>query len=312
MTAPPRRVLLEARGVEKSLHGKKVLHGVSLSVAEGEIVGLLGPNGAGKTTLLKILAGVLPPDSGEVVVLGGRPDSPGTQRLVGYSPQDPGLAERLTGWENLYFYARLHGLSPREARERAMGYIEELGLTRDMDKLVARFSGGMKKKLGFIVSLLNKPRLLLLDEPTAGMDPGARRTVWGIIRREAGRGAGVLLATHYMDEAEKLCDRVYIIDEGRIIAVGSPDELIRRHAAPARIEVRLLRPVPPSVLEEHGLRVSTGNGVLIVYTGDPEKDVPVIVQAIHGAGGAVGELAVRKPSLEDVFLALTGRRLGEE
>ena len=303
--------LLVVDGVWKKFVDKVVLNNVSLVVHSGEVVELLGPNGAGKTTLLRIISGVLKPDQGRVSIKGLDPIDPEARKLIGFCPQEPGLIPDLTGFENMLFYARLQGLDGRNVINRIRELSGIMGLTNDIDRLVRKYSGGMKKKLGLATTLIHDPEILILDEPTTGMDPGVRREVWRIIEEERKRGKGILIATHYMEEADALSDRVYIIDQGRIIASGSPEELKSKYGPTAVITIEFYRQPRDldSVLQRIGLKYIVDGDNVRIHSSDPDKDVPGIVALIHEAGGTIRSLRVVKPTLEDVFLKLTGRRI---
>ncbi|MCD6488431.1 MAG: ABC transporter ATP-binding protein [Desulfurococcales archaeon] len=303
--------LLIVDGVWKKFGDKVVLKNVSLVVHSGEVVGLLGPNGAGKTTLLRIISGVLKPDQGRVSIKGFNPVDSKARALIGFCPQEPGLIADLTGFENMLFYARLQGLDGKSVIKRIKELLEVMGLTKDADRLVRKYSGGMKKKLGLATTLIHDPEILILDEPTTGMDPGVRREVWRIIEEERERGKGILIATHYMEEADALSDRVYIIDQGRIIASGSPEELKSKYAPSSVIIVEFYKQPRDleGVLQKTGLKYIVDGDKVRIHSSDPDRDVPGIVALIHEEGGTIKTLHVAKPTLEDVFLKLTGRRI---
>jgi ABC-2 type transport system ATP-binding protein len=228
MSMPGASVLIEATGLRKSYGARLVLDGVSLAVSAGEIVGLLGPNGAGKTTTLLILATLLRPDAGEIRVAGMTPPSAGDalRRKLGFVPQSVALYPSLTGLQNLELFARLHGLGRREARREAMRVLEEVGLAERAHDSVAVLSGGMKRRLDLACGMVHRPEVLLLDEPAVGADPQSREQILLTVRRSASAGAGVIYSTHYMEEVERLCDRVVLIDRGRLVAHGTVAELI--------------------------------------------------------------------------------------
>jgi len=303
--------LLVVDSVWKRFGDKVVLKDVSLVVHSGEVVGLLGPNGAGKTTLLRIISGVLKPDQGTVSIKGFNPIDSRARKLIGFCPQEPGLIPDLTGFENMLFYARLQGLDGKSVVNRIKELSGIVSLTDDIDRLVRKYSGGMKKKLGLAITLIHDPEILILDEPTTGMDPGVRREVWRIIEEERKRGKGILIATHYMEEADALSDRVYIIDQGRIIASGSPEELKSKYGPTAVITIEFYRQPRDlgDVLRKTGLKYIVDGDIVRIHSSDPDRDVPRIVALIHGAGGTIRSLKVVKPTLEDVFLRLTGRRI---
>ena len=304
------QVILQVKGLSKSFSGNRVVDRVEFEVEKGVIYGLLGPNGAGKTTLLRMIAGVIEPDEGEIRVRGMNPTDPEVRRLIGYAPQDPVVYEDLTGFENLMFYAGLHGVSGSEAKEKCRRLLELVGLSDHSNRLVKTYSGGMRKRLSFAAALIGDPELLILDEPTTGMDPRVRRTVWDIILGE--RDRAVVLATHYMDEADLLSDRVAIMDRGRIIAEGSPDELKRRYGPKAVVNLRVSGSAESALeaVRSLGLEPSfSREDELRVPVDDPDEGSPKIVSALLTRGIRIDFLKVSRPSLEDVFLKLTGRRL---
>ncbi len=304
-----------AEDIVKTYNSVRALDDVSLRVPAGCIYGLLGPNGAGKSTLISIIVGVSKPDKGKVVVLGGSPYSPRIRARIGFQPQEHGLHPNLTGWENLFFYAGVYGVSPRDARDRIKELAEKLGITDYLDKPVRTYSGGLRQRLSIAAALIHDPELIVLDEPTTGLDPGIRKNVWGLIEDLKRIGKTVILATHYMEEADKLSDEVAIMDKGRIIVFGSPEELKSRYGPPAVIEVVLREPSMAEKLEAYlagnpGLQVNkTGAETLRIHCRDPDQLVPEITSTAYKLGLSISVLRVLKPDLEDVFLKLTGRRL---
>jgi len=307
--------LLKVENISKRFGKRYAVRDVSFEVSRGEVFSLLGPNGAGKTTLLSIIAGITVPEEGEVELDGLKLSNPKARSMIGYSPQEPVVYEDLTGSENLMFYAGLHGLTGSEARRKCRELLEFIGLSDYADKLVKTYSGGMKKKLSFAAALIGDPQLLILDEPTTGMDPRVRRDVWKIIAERKDRA--VILATHYMAEADALSDRVAIMHEGRVVAEGSPEELKRRYGPRAVISIRLLgyrdevlELLKPLASEN---RVSHEDGEVRVHVDDPDEVAPRIVSSLLERGYKLESLRIARPTLEDVFLRLTGRRLsGDE
>jgi ABC-2 type transport system ATP-binding protein len=293
---------------------KEILRGVNLFLRQKEIIGILGPNGAGKTTLLNIIAGVLKPSSGKVMIMGKDPADPNVRALIGYCPQEHGLIEELSGMDNLLFYASLYGLDSSKAKKRAFQVLDLTGLTDHKDKPVHKYSGGMKKRLSIAISLLNDPPILILDEPTEGLDPLMRKSIWNIVKGMKKEGKSIIIATHYMDEADVLSDRVYIMDNGKIVAEGSPSELKTRYGPPASISIEFYASVVPenTLLEELGIkRASINSNKLRVLSENPREDVPKIVVSLYQKDLQIKSLEVTVPTLEDVFISLTGRRLGE-
>lgn len=304
---------LIVKNVLKLFGGRKVLDNVSISLKKGVITSLLGPNGAGKTTLIKIMTGIYKPNSGRVLINGKEPIDPHIKSMIGYCPQEPGLLEELNAWDNIMFYARLYGLSGREAKRKGKELLERMELLEHAKRPVGKYSGGMKKRLSIIISLLHSPKILILDEPTTGLDPNIRRFMWNVILEEKRKGTAILIATHYMDEADYLSDYIYIIDEGKIIAKGMPEELKLKYGPKSVIEIDFYRLSPKliNMLRNEGWKVVAENNKLRIHSSNPDEDVPVIVNRSYNIGAPIKSLKVTKSSLEDVFLALTGRRLTE-
>ena len=311
-------VCLMVRDVSKRFGDRVAVDGVSFKVHRGEIYGLLGPNGAGKTTLLSMIAGILEPDSGEISIDGLNALDPKTRGRVGYCPQEPIVYDNLTGLENMMFYAGLHGLSGGHVKQRCRELLDQMGLGEYASRKVKTYSGGMKKRLSFAITLIGEPELLLLDEPTTGMDPRIRRSVWESILRLKEEGKTIILATHYMEEADELSDRVAIMDLGKVVAEGSPEDLKNRYGPKAVIDVELSKPAtdPEAMIEEVKPYASEGrvmyrNGELRLHVDDPDIVAPKIVSGLVGMGVGLKTLKITTPTLEDVFLRLTGRRLIE-
>ncbi len=293
--------------------------GVSFSVRYGEIFGFLGPNGAGKTTTIHVLATLLKPTSGRVVVAGHDVVKEALQvrRSIGVVFQDPSLDNELTAYENLYIHGRIYGMEGEELRVRVEEMLQFVELYEYRDRLVKHFSGGMRRRLEIARALLHRPRILFLDEPTLGLDPQTRVHIWEYIRRlRSAEGVTVFLTTHYMDEAEELCDRIAIIDHGRIIAEGTPDELKRLVGTDViYLKTRADGPRDPcSALNAEGVsecRV-VRKGLLAIKVEDAGRYLPQILRVAEDAGIAVEEVSYRRPTLNDVFLHLTGREIREE
>ncbi len=305
---------LQVIGVSKSYGNVRALEKVSLTVNRGEIVSLLGPNGAGKTTLLKIIVGVLAPDEGEVLIDGRDVwASLDVKAKIGYLPQENILYKSLNAYENLLFYALLYGLSRREAKSRISELIVKLGMEEYAKRLVRTYSGGMKKRLSIAATIIHEPELLVLDEPTTGLDPHVRREIWSLIKEQRGKGRAILLATHYMEEAEELSDRVYIIDKGKVIAHGTPEELKKKYGDETVVELEVKN--PSEKLREALARYSSSGRVVVdenvyrVYVREYEEILPKLVEEAIRVGAKPVSTRLREPTLEDVFIKLTGRRL---
>jgi ABC-2 type transport system ATP-binding protein len=296
------------------------LDGLSFAVGGGEIVGLLGPNGAGKTTTLSVLATLRLPTSGAAEI-GGHPVDrapAAARRIIGLVPQSVALYPTLTARENVRFFARVLGLRGASAADAVARAFDLAGLAERADDVVATFSGGMQRRLNLACALLHAPRVLLLDEPTVGVDPQSRERIFAAVRAQAASGAAVLYSTHYMEEAERLCDRVVLIDHGRTVASGAPATLVRQTTRGARLAVITRHALPPAWLSGiDGARLlAAGDGGMLSEAAN-SADVAIDHVAIAGAvleraascGGDVMEFHLHQPSLQDVFIDLTGRAL---
>ncbi len=305
---------VQCRELRKTYDGKvEALRGISLHIEAGECFGLLGPNGAGKTTTIEILEGLLPPTAGEVRIFGHTwNENPRQLReWIGISLQETRLSEKLSVRETIALFASFYA-EPRPAAD----VLEELQLTEKCDSWVGKLSGGQKQRLAVATALVGNPRILFLDEPTTGLDPQSRRQLWDIVREFQKKGGTVLLTTHYMDEAERLCDRLAIVDHGQIIAEGTPPDLIERLGGHHVVEFELSggsdgqRPERwrslPSVES-----VRHENGAICLSVRELHLTIPALLDAVHRQGQQLEHLSTRQASLEDVFVRLTGRHLRE-
>ncbi|MFC9245125.1 ATP-binding cassette domain-containing protein [Streptomyces sp. NPDC057136] len=309
---------IRAEGLVKRYGDMVALDGVDLEVPAGKVIGVLGPNGAGKTTTVRILATLLRPDAGHASV-GGYDvvkEQVRVRGLIGLTGQYASVDEDLSGTENLVLLGRLLDMSRRDARARATELLEQFELTDAAHRPISTFSGGMRRRLDLAASLVGRPQVLYLDEPTTGLDPHARQEVWGVVRRLVADGATVLLTTQYLEEADQLADGITVFDHGRVVAEGRPDELKRRIGG----QTLQVRPTVPADLDEVGriLAELTGSapvrevntGLLTVPVDDPML-ISALVRRLDGAGISADELGLRLPSLDEVFLALTGRSADE-
>jgi len=301
--------------VEKRYGDRRALRGVSFEVASGEIVGLLGPNGAGKSTTLSILASILAADAGRTMVAGCRlpADAASARRLVGYVPQSEALYPTLTARENLEFFGSMVGLT-RAAAERAIAdALTLVELEARAREPIATYSVGMRRRLNLVCGFLHEPRVLLLDEPTVGVDPQSRERMFDAIRGLAARGTAVLYSTHGMEEAERICGRVVLLDEGTVVAAGTPDELVAAAGLVPRIRLATRTPLPDGWLRDvPGARLAGRSDGPVDVEVKAIPDAPAVVLAAARAGGDVLELAIHRPDLADVFFALTGRALRDQ
>ncbi len=304
--------LVEARGLRKSYGAVEAVRGIDVTVRRGEAFGFLGPNGAGKSSTMRMIAAVSPPSGGTLRVLGMDPtdDGPAIRSRLGVCPQEDTLDNELTVRENLLVYGRFFGLSRPEVARRADELLAFVQLSDRAGARVEQLSGGLKRRLTVARSLINEPEMLMLDEPTTGLDPQARHLLWDRLFRLKQQGTTLLLTTHYMDEAEQLCDRLVVIDEGVIVAEGSPAQLIRDHSSREVCELRFGADDHQGVAEriQHlGERLEVLPDRLLVYAADGEA----VAQAVHEGGLTPRSTLVRRSTLEDVFLHLTGRSLAE-
>ncbi|WP_425489817.1 ABC transporter ATP-binding protein [Nocardioides ungokensis] len=302
--------MILARGLRKSFGDFEAVKGIDVDVRRGEAFGFLGPNGAGKSSTMRMVAAVSPVSGGELRILGMDPavDGPSIRARVGVCPQEDTLDTELTVRDNLYVYGRYFGLPRKEVRSRVDELLEFVQLTEKSGSMVEDLSGGMKRRLTIARSLINRPDVLLLDEPTTGLDPQARHVVWDRLFRLKQQGVTLVLTTHYMDEAEQLCDRLVVMDKGVIVAEGSPLELIRAHSTREVAELRFGVGEHDAIAEkvsDLGDRVEVLPDRLLVYSEDGEE----VIAKVHERGLQPAAVLVRRSTLEDVFLRLTGRTL---
>ena len=313
-TDPADGVLLRARGLTKTFGDVAAVDGIDVDVRRGEAFGFLGPNGAGKSSTMKMIGCVSPATSGELSIFGldPRTDGPEIRARLGVVPQKDTLDEELTVEENLWIYGRYFGLPRAEVRRRTVELLEFAQLSDRARDRVEPLSGGMKRRLTIARSLINEPRILLLDEPTTGLDPQARHILWDRLFRLKRQGVTLILTTHYMDEAEQLCDRLVVMDHGRIVAEGSPRQLIDEHSTREVLELRFDVAAEPEPVEQTasrlggiGERVEVLPDRVLVYAADGDG----ALAAVNARGLDPLSALVRRSTLEDVFLHLTGRTL---
>ena len=294
--------MIRVEQLRKAYPGVIAVDGVSFEVAAGETFGLLGPNGAGKTTTMQMLVGVLSPDAGTVTIAdAGDPTQAETRRQIGLAPQQLSLYDALTGYENLAFFGRLYGLSGRDLKTRVGRALDFAGLSDRAKDRVKTYSGGMQRRLNMATALMHDPKVLLFDEPTVGVDPQSRNRIFDNIEALKAEGRTIIYTTHYMEEAQRLCDRVAIMDHGKLLALDTVDTLISQHGGKSVVTAQLERPpddpgVLPEPLDGDSLRFDTAQ---------PLEEVG----RLTAAGVKFLTLKIDQPDLETVFLSLTGRRL---
>ena len=307
--------IIDVAGVRKSFGRTTALDGLSLQVAEGQVSALLGPNGAGKTTLVRILATLLAPDAGRVAIAGmdvvRRPVA--VRRVIGLAGQHAAVDQTLTGRENLIMVGRLYRLSAAQARQRSAEALERLSLTEAADRPVRTYSGGMRRRLDVGASLVGQPRVLLMDEPSTGLDPAARLELWSFLRGLVAQGATILLTTQQLEEADRLADAVTIIDHGALVTRGTPEQL-KAGLGYEMIEVTLVDParLPQAArvlepLAEGSLKTGGPAAVVTFRAPRATRALPAAVRLLDGAAIAVEDVTARRPSLDDVFISVLGR-----
>ena len=312
--------MIETRGLSRTFKSRKsvveAVKGVDLKVDKGEIFGFLGPNGAGKTTTLRMLSTLLPPTGGEATVAGAdlRKEPAKVRERIGYVSQAGSSFPDVSGRTELVLQGRLYGMGAKESADRAAELLQTLDLADAGDRQTKTYSGGQKRRLDIGIGLMHKPSLLFLDEPTTGLDPQSRAHMWDEVRHLRDSGTTVFLTTHYLEEADALCDRLAIIDHGKIVAEGTPDALKREVAGDVVTlgvngahdrALQLLRP------QDFVREANEENGAVRLYVDHGEVAMPAILRLLDGAGIAIASLSLTRPSLDDVFLRQTGRSLRE-
>ncbi len=303
-------LIVEAEGLTKRFGDRVAVDAIDVKIAQGEAFGFLGPNGAGKSSTMRMIGAVSPPSAGTLRVLGMDPVRQGVdvRARLGVVPQEDNLDRELTVEENLLIYGRYFGLSRRELRPRITELLEFAELTERRRDKTETLSGGMKRRLTIARALVNRPEIVLLDEPTTGLDPQARHILWDRLRRLKRRGASLILTTHYMDEAEQLCDRLVVMDEAKIVAEGSPADLIAAHASREVVELHVAEDeLDLALLDGVADRIEVLPDRVLCYTGDGDGTAALLAER----GLARAGIVARRASLEDVFLRLTGRTLVE-
>jgi ABC-2 type transport system ATP-binding protein len=304
-----------AEGLRKTFGDVHALDGVDLSVKAGSVLGLLGPNGAGKTTLVRVLTTLLRPDAGHARVAGWDVlrEPAAVRQAIGLAGQSAAVDEYLTGRENLVMAGRLHHLGRPETRRRAAELLEGFELTQAADRTVRTWSGGMRRRLDLAASLVGRPRVLFLDEPSGGLDPRGRQQLWQTVRRLVGDGTTVLLTTQYLEEADRLADQVVVVDRGRVIAEGASGDLKARVGGD-RLQLRMATPAATGQAADTVAGLGAGPPQVDAEAAEvtlPVRDgvavLPEVVRRLDAAGLALSGLVLRRPTLDDVFLALTGR-----
>jgi len=308
--------MLQITHLSKSFDSLKAVDDISLDIKVGEIFGLLGPNGAGKTTVISIIASLLKPDSGKIIIdsLDLDKDLRKIKKTMGVVPQDMAFYEELTAKENLIFWGKLQGLRKKTLEERIKYYLEKTGLAGRENEPLKKYSGGMKRRINLIIGLIHQPKLLLLDEPTIGIDVQTRLNIYEIIKEASSSGTTILYTTHNLQEAEELCHRIGIMDQGKILAIGTLAELIKIVEAKDIVLIsgnfnadqgqKILTPFKDASI----LSIKEGK---IVLSLEASRKIPLLLEGFFKEGISIDDVSIKKPNLESVFLKLTGKELRE-
>ncbi len=308
--------MLHIEHLSKTFDTIKAVDDISFEVAEGEIFGFLGPNGAGKTTTISMIAGLLKPDSGKIRI--GSLDLDGDlkkiKRLMGVVPQEMAFYEELTAKENLLFWGKLQGVRKKELDERVRYYLEKTGLLGRENEALKKYSGGMKRRINLIIGLIHEPKLLLLDEPTIGIDIQTKLNIYEIIKEASSKGTAILYTTHNLQEAEELCHRIAIIDLGKILAMGTLDELVQIVGekdiviVSGKFSIDQARTIISSFQQATVLSIEEGK---IVFSLEVSKNISTVLEEFFKKGITIDDVSIKQPNLESVFLKLTGKELRE-
>ncbi|NOR13432.1 MAG: ATP-binding cassette domain-containing protein [Candidatus Aminicenantes bacterium] len=308
--------MLHIDHLSKTFDTIKAVDDISFEVAEGEIFGFLGPNGAGKTTTISMIAGLLKPDSGKIRI--GSLDLDGDlkkiKRLMGVVPQEMAFYEELTAKENLLFWGKLQGVRKKKLEERVQYYLEKTGLLGRENEALKKYSGGMKRRINLIIGLIHEPKLLLLDEPTAGIDIQTKLNIYEIIKEASSKGTTILYTTHNLQEAEELCHRIAILDLGKILAMGTLNELVQIVGekdiviVSGKFSIDQARTIISSFQQATVLSIEEGK---IVFSLEASKNISTVLEEFFKKGITIDDVSIKQPNLESVFLKLTGKELRE-
>lgn len=307
--SPSLSVPLQIEAVVKRFGQVTAVDGITLELRSGECLGLLGPNGAGKSTLIRSIVGRVVPDAGGITVFGSPANSAAAREALGWVPQELALYPRLTAKENLESFGRYHGLAGTGLQQAVAWCLDWASLQDRAEELVKNLSGGMRRRLNMAAGLIHRPKLVLMDEPTVGVDPQSRNRIFEMIERLHGEGTAIIYTTHYMEEAERLCDRVAIVDHGRIIALGTNEDLVQNaFASRSQVLARFARSAAgvSAWVEQHGGRLVDSTAQ---FTVEHPTEIAGLLDDAAKAGLEVVDASLRRPNLESVFLHLTGREL---
>jgi len=308
-TIPSSSLPLQIEAVVKRFGQVTAVAGITLELRSGECLGLLGPNGAGKSTLIRSIVGRVVPDAGQIAVFGSAANSAASRAALGWVPQELALYPRLTCRENLESFGRYHGLAGTGLQQAVAWCLDWSSLQDRAAELAKNLSGGMRRRLNMAAGIIHRPKLVLMDEPTVGVDPQSRNRIFEMIEKLHGEGTAIIYTTHYMEEAERLCDRIAIVDHGRIIALGTKEELVRNaFASRSQVLVRFADPADgvAAWVKQHGGRLVDS---MAQFSVEHPTEIAGLLDDAAGAGLELVDVALRRPNLESVFLHLTGREL---
>lgn len=306
--------MIQVSNLEKKLGDVQALKGISFEIKAGEFYGLLGPNGAGKTTTINILSSIIKPDRGSVLINGidllGQPEK--CRRLIGVVPQEIALYDQLSAWDNLMFWGSLYDVGEAELKEKVNEMLKLFGLYDRRNDIVKNYSGGMKRRINIASALLHSPQVLFMDEPTVGIDPQSRNLIFEVIEQLHRSGMTVIYTTHYMEEAERFCDRIGIIDNGQIIAQGTLEELKRSSPVKEQIAVQVAEmseDMIKKVEQAFGTEVKANASSVNCFTSNTKTDLPRLIIKCNELGLDIHHIDIHKVNLETIFLGLTGKQL---
>jgi ABC-2 type transport system ATP-binding protein len=305
------KICLKTDNLRKSFNDIVAVDSLSIGIEKGEIFGLLGPNGAGKTTTIKMIAGLLKPDSGSILINGEKRDEKDNKQLIGLCPQELVLWNNLTCVEQLVFIAEMYNIRTSVARERANSLLERMGLNEKRNKLVKTLSGGMQRRMNLLMALMHDPEIMILDEPEAGLDPQSRVMVREFIHSLA-RSKTVVFTTHNMDEADRLCDRIAVIDHGKMLVSDTPDNLKKTYGKGDKLEIHFSgMPVKQTDIRDLADEIEIRDSIMILKSKAIVDRIPMILESLKTAGVNITGMHLSENTLEDVFISLTGRKLRE-
>jgi len=304
--------MIEVKDITKSYGKTQAVKGISFSIKDGECFGLLGPNGAGKSSTINMLSMLFPPDTGSITINGTDASNVNAEvkQILGIVPQEIALYEKFTAWENILFWGSIYGVSGKQLTNKAEELLKWVGLFDRRKELVKEYSGGMKRRINIACALLHSPKVLLLDEPTVGVDPQSRNLIFELIQHLNKEGMTIIYTTHYMEEAEKLCDKIGIMDNGKIIAQGTLDELKTLSAVTDMIVVDCAQTPDEKFLSDKlKTNVAVAENTVTILSNDSKKDLTSIVTTCTDAGYGITRIDIQKANLESVFLKMTGKQL---